>query len=142
MPPPLLENFMTRKNISHVLLIVSVFVVAIVAIFNLDLRNIYVAYALAIIASLVRWPIRFTKYSEQLTFVGQMPKLKDVFIYEIIVPVHETVGRRVTTRKLEIAGGGVRWSAMASVGSNLIDEFAPTEKEAIAQMMERIHKVK
>jgi hypothetical protein len=134
---------MHNSIIARIFLFISMVIFGVAVIFQLDPRNLWLAYFMAAASSFIYWPLpRIGRISKQLQFVGQMPKMPNVFIYEITGKVNERVQKRVTTQCVKIAAGGEHWSAMCIIDSKLVDEFAASEKQAIALIMKRINAVK
>lgn len=136
---------MNNSIIARAFLFISLIVFGVMWILQLDPRNLWLAYFLAIASSLMYWPIpRFRRIlkNQDLKFIGNMPGMADIFIYEILFKVHDTVRKRMTVQRIKIPTGGEHWRAMCIINDKFVDEFGPNEKEAVALIITKIKAVK
>lgn len=134
---------MNTTAIARLLLLLSVGIAGITAGYQLDTRNIYIAYSFAAAAAAILiWPFHRMINSKQLRFIGEMPKMKDVFVYEFVSEQADNIGKRVTTQKIRTPDRQHRWVAIGLFKGTLIEEQADHESEAISRLLIRLKTAK
>jgi len=135
---------MKKIIIARALLLISLIILIVMWIFHLDSRNVWAAYIMAIASALFHFPWRLRKLlkNQDLHFIGNMPGMPEIFIYEILFKVHDSVRKRTTTQRIKIPTGGEQWRAMCIIDDKFVDEYGPDEKSAVALIIAKIKAVK